>query len=500
MHTRPPYFVPLFVLAVVLGLAAWYWQSVGAMVFIWNHSETFMHGYLVLPISAWLLWRDRAQWLTLPLRPCPFALVVLLGMGFLWLLAELAATASPGQFALVGMMISLVWLLLGTAALRAMAFPLAFLFFAVPFGEFMMPVLMQHTADFTITALRLTGIPVYREGLQFHIPSGQWSVVEACSGLRYLIASVMVGVLYAYLTYRSLRRRILFVIVSIVVPVIANWFRAYMIVMLGHLSGNKLAVGVDHLIYGWVFFGMVMLAMFWIGGRWREDHLPLPEKASGDGGGQAYAWPKGLLTMGLAAALLWKPLAYLLLAPSGVAVQLPPVAVALGWQAGAAPVWQPEYNNPSAVLNQSFSKDGKKVGLYIGYYRDQGEARELINVQNQLVRSDNNEYSQIGWGGVSAQWAGHEFKAARALMRSRHDRFVVWHWFWVDGRLTSSAYMAKIYLALAHLRGVGDDSAVVMVHTPQNESGERSDEVLHDFLKDMGPQIEQALAAARAEQ
>jgi hypothetical protein len=59
--------------------------------------------------------------------------------------------------------------------------------------------------------------------------------------------------------------------VSIIVPIIANWLRAYMIVMLGHLSGNRLAVGVDHLIYGWVFFGVVILAMFWIGARWRED-------------------------------------------------------------------------------------------------------------------------------------------------------------------------------------------------------------------------------------
>ena len=101
-------------------------------------------------------------------------------------------------------------------------------------------------------------------------------MVEACSGVRYLIASVMVGTLFAYLTYQSLARRIAFVAVSFLVPVLANWLRAYMIVMLGHLSGNKLAVGVDHLIYGWVFFGVVMLLMFWIGARWREDEPKLP--------------------------------------------------------------------------------------------------------------------------------------------------------------------------------------------------------------------------------
>ena len=74
-----------------------------------------------------------------------------------------------------------------------------------------------------------------------------------------IIASLTVGTLFAYLSYRSLNRRLIFVGVAFAVPVIANWMRAYMIVMIGHLSGNKLAVGVDHLIYGWVFFGKMCI-------------------------------------------------------------------------------------------------------------------------------------------------------------------------------------------------------------------------------------------------
>ena len=141
-----------------------------------------------------------------------------------------------------------------------MLFPLAFLFFAAPVGEFLMPWLMARTADFTVFALRLSGIPVYREGLHFIIPSGSWSIVEACSGVRYLIASLMAGTLFAYFNYRSLRRRLLFVVVALLVPIVANWLRAYFIVLFGHLSDNKLAVAADHLIYGWVFFGVVIIA------------------------------------------------------------------------------------------------------------------------------------------------------------------------------------------------------------------------------------------------
>ncbi len=173
-----------------------------------------------------------------------------------------------------------MWTLLGAQFVWAAFFPLMFLLFAVPMGEFLIQPLMGVTADFTVAMLQATGIPVYREGMFFSIPSGDWSVVEGCSGLRYLIASITLGVLYAYLTYRSWKRRLLFSIAAMIVPVFANSGRAYMIVMIAHLSDMKLALGVDHYIYGWVFFGIVMLLLFWIGSFWREDDQPEPEFGS----------------------------------------------------------------------------------------------------------------------------------------------------------------------------------------------------------------------------
>jgi exosortase len=152
-----------------------------------------------------------------------------------WWVADRVVVNAAAQFAFTGMLVAGVPAILGWAVARQILFPLAFLFFAVPFGEFMTPFLMQATADFTVGALRFTGIPVYREGQQFVIPTGRWSVIEACSGIRYLMASFMVGSLFAYLNYRSAWKRALFAIAALVVPVLANWLRAYIIVMLGHL-------------------------------------------------------------------------------------------------------------------------------------------------------------------------------------------------------------------------------------------------------------------------
>src|SRR5206468_602671 len=62
---------------------------------------------------------------------------------------------------------------------------------------------------------------------------------------------------------------------------VANWVRAYLIVLLAHLSSNRIAVGVDHLIYGWIFFGVVIGLMYMIGRRWAEPDETTP-RADGE--------------------------------------------------------------------------------------------------------------------------------------------------------------------------------------------------------------------------
>jgi exosortase A len=269
----------LLIFASLVWLFTWYGETTLSTLAIWLRSDTYAHGFLIFPISAYLIWTRRRELLRIQPKPSLLGLIVLAGLGFSWLLADSAEVLVASQYALVAMVPALVWAILGTHVGIAILFPLLFLLFAVPVGEFLLPPMMNFTADFTVAALRITGIPVFREGNFFSVPSGSWSVVEACSGLRYLIASLTLGCLFAYLTYRTVWRRVAFIALSIVVPIIANGFRAYLIVMIGHLSNNKLATGVDHVIYGWVFFGFVMLLLFWVGSRWHE---PIQDRRAKD--------------------------------------------------------------------------------------------------------------------------------------------------------------------------------------------------------------------------
>ena len=482
-----------------------YWSTGRGMVEIWQRSDTFAHGFVVPIISAWLVWRHRTLLVGAKARPALRALVAVALAGFGWLLGELAEVNALRQFAFVALMILAVPVIAGVDVARRLAFPLAFLLFAVPFGEFLLPQLMEWTASFTISALKLSGIPVYREGLHFVIPSGSWSVVEACSGVRYLIASVTVGTLFAYLTYQSVWRRIAFVAISFLVPLVANWLRAYMIVMLGHLSGNKLAVGVDHLIYGWVFFGAVMLLMFWVGAKWREDEpkpgmVAVRTAANGEAARAQSNAAFGIAAVAFMAVALAPMVASRALEgdANAPAPRLAPLGEIAGWTRAASPVttWRPRYQQPPAERFQTFTSDGRAVGVYIAFYRNQSGARKLVSSENVLVASNDPQWLQPAAGQrASGLSAGPETVRTADLTQRGGDRLRVWQWYWVDGRWTDSPIRAKALTAWSQLSGRGDDSAVVILVTPQG-SGQGAAAVADAVLASFAGKAMGAIVAA----
>lgn len=460
----------LFVL--IVWILYWYRDTVAAMVAIWARADTYAHAFVVPPISLWLIWRKRHELGFLWPEPTLWLVFPILATTAFWLMGELTAVNALTQFTFVLILLLAIVSILGFRVSRRIAFPLGFLLFCVPVGDFMVPTLMEWTAWFTVLALRVTGIPAYQEGMQFIIPSGRWSVVEACSGIRYVIASVTVGTLFAYLNYVSLHRRLIFIGVSVIVPVVANWLRAYIIVMLGHLSGNKVAAGVDHLIYGWLFFGIVLLIMFIIGARWSEvpsasKPAPMPHVNIHTPTPPGWTW---LLTVGIALVAAAGPLGFVAIdgnersaAPSLARLTLP-----AGWsEAEPFTNWKPAYANASVERQATYTQEEKTVGLYVGYYRNQDYQRKLVTSTNVLVASNDSAWLVVSGEREEIILDGTPFSVRTAeLLRTdvAGQRLVVWHWYWIDGKLTASDIEAKLLTAIARLRGRGDDSAVIILY------------------------------------
>lgn len=485
--------------AFVLALLAIFYQTLAFTIDTWVSNETYTHGFIIAPISLWLMWRKRHELAALTPQPALWVLVPMLLLGLLWVLGHLGRVMVVQQYSLIGMIIVTVWGLLGTRMARVIAFPLGFLILAVPFGEAFLPPMMEFTANFAIAMLKLTGIPVYREGLYFSIPSGNWSVVEACSGLRYLISSITLGLLYAYLTYRSPLKRGVFVVLSVVVPIIANGFRAYMIVMIGHLSGMKYAVGVDHLLYGWVFFGLVMLILFWIGSYWREDLEEMPPATTLSVAQPILRafWVLGIALLAVAGA--WRAYGAMQDAAlkGGPPTVLPSLVLNQAWTP-RAPLseWKPHFQNPDVIVNQSYARDASSVMLYLGYYENQTQEQELIRSQNVLVSTTDKAWSQIAERKKQIRLGGQQLEIIESELRGPNQRLLVWHWYWVDGVLTVNDYRVKWQEASSRLLGRGDHAAVIILAAPFEDNPADVARVLADFAAAANGPVQDALRQA----
>jgi exosortase A len=486
-------------LALVLAV---FWSTTASMVDIWWRVETFTHGFLVIPAVLGFVWMRRAELAAIPVRPFPWALIPLAGAGLLWLLGELSSSLAPAQLAMVAMVPGAIAAVFGWRWVRALAFPLAFLFFAVPFGEFMVPTLIDLTADFTVAAIEASGVPIYREANNFVIPSGRWSVVEACSGIRYLIASVMLGSLYAWIVYRSPLRRAAFIGAAIAVPLVANWLRAYGIVMLGHLSDNRIATGVDHLIYGWLFFGVLMFAMFWVGARWREEPAPA-DAGNGDASGPMAPMAAGrrpaIVHVLLVAAVIavW-PVAHASLLHGSDRNPLTDVTVAPanGWRAVEPTMvdgWRPDVDGAAREQVLTFAKEGRQVTVYLALYRNQRQGSELVSSTNQLVYQDNERWMLVDRRSVVVSDAVGEHRANFGLIRGQGALVAAAGWYWLGSTRTVSNAAAKIDLALDRLLMRGDTSAWVAIATPADESLRDAGPVLEAFVRDMGASLHHGL-------
>ncbi len=479
--------------ASLLAMLALYGDTAAAMAAIWWRSDTYAHGMLVAPIVVYMLATRREELARLTPHPAWGGVMALLALACGWAFAGAAEVGVVQQFALVMMIPALVWALMGAQLVRAAAFPLAYLLFAVPVGESLVVPLQDFTAAFTVRALQFTGIPVFWEGHFITIPSGNFEVAEACSGIRYLIASAALGCLYAYLSYRALWRRLAFILLALVLPVIANGIRAYGIVMIAHLSDMKLATGVDHIVYGWLFFGLVVLFMFWLGRLWMEPLAAAPAPVAAVAGGPLRPpfTAAGLALLALAVGLL---LALRVAHVAPVAVPALAAPQVPGWQdRGPAADWTTHYPGAARELKRRYvaGDGGARVELFVAAYAG-------ARGDGTLVSSTNLVYDPAQW--IHAGDARLELATPQGPLVLHEQRLIhgdarrtVWYWYQLGARTETRPVVAKLLQAREALAGRSTVDAVVAVATEADADPQLARVRLEHFLVAALPGIRQAL-------
>jgi EpsI family protein len=412
-----------------------------------------------------------------------------------WLFAAFLDLNEGRQLALVAMFEVVLLVALGPQVFRRLLAPLLFLFFLVPSGAFLVPSLQVVTSKIVVAGLHVLHIPVFSDGNMIDIPEGDFEIAEACAGLRFLIASAVFGCFFAVVMYRSYWRRALFIALSLAVPIGANGMRALGIIVLAHLEGSATAVEADHVLYGWLFFSLVIVMLIAIGMTFveRGDGRPPVSSAPAPGlpGPTSPAW-RFVVAVTAATLVAVAGPAYASLLDNEFATSASPSAgspqVAPPWHpvADADIGWRPVVFGADRQLLESFAEPGSRVVVrFIAFYRLRAIGNALTNSENRIA--DDNLWRVAQRGVAEFSLAGEKLNATSTQIVSGPRRRLVWSFYLVDGEIVQGLLRAKLLQARAVLLHRAPLAAFVAVSASMDDPDDGAVGQLERFLQATEP-------------
>lgn len=364
------------------------WPSVTSLQEIWERVHDYEYGYLVAAISvAWLGVIARRQW-AVAAQPSLAGAGLLAMALFVWLVGFNAGSQIMHQLLLPVVIWAAVLAACGPHVARRALVPVAFLYFAVPIWESLLPILQRVSVTATEAILAGLGVPAKVEEYSVTIPEGTFQIIEGCSGKRYFVVALAMAVLAAHLNHLQRWRLVGFVAVVGVLALVANWIRIVVVISAGHLTDMQhYLVAVEHKSLGNAIFVVLVGIVFLLARRLAPDAVP------GAQGPEAGAMEELSFSSGRAALpfLLLGVLAVLLQFRSGATASPPGLAglpLATGaWQGPLppAPTWMPHYIGPDAERRASYRSAEGRVEVYVNVYGEQRQGRELVGYGNALL-------------------------------------------------------------------------------------------------------------------
>ncbi len=383
-----------------------------AMADQWWNSSTYNHILLIPPIVGWQVWLRVPQLAQLTPRAWWPGLILFAGAAAVWLLGTLGGLNLASQAGTVAMLIAAIAAILGPQIAAALAFPLGYLLLIVPFGDEFVPVLQTITAKLTVALIHFTGVRATISGVFIDTPAGLFEVAEACSGVKFLVAMAAFGLLVANICFTSRVRRAVLMGTALAVPILANGVRAWGTIYVAQFKGAAYAGSFDHIVYGWIFFALVIalvIALAWpffdraidapmIDVAALEASVPLARLSS------MTVAPLTAIAALLALATgvqVWGQSASRLVAPVPAHIALPDVP---GWQrADYTPRvwWEPRASGADhRLLGRYVDAHGHAVDVFFALYGRQEQGREAGGFGQGALTPDS------GWAWAATTFAG----------------------------------------------------------------------------------------------
>ncbi len=397
----------LLIAGLLLAVALVYWPSARALAGLWSDTDahTYTHGPVILAASLWLIVSSSARLAQAPVRSDLRALAALVLLSAIWLVFWKAGLQDLHLMLLPPIAFMAILAVLGWRAARLCLFPVAYLYFALPFWGQMNGFLQNLTVKVMGILIWLIGLPAYTTGNLVHVPAGVFEIAHGCSGLHYLIVGLALAALYGELMEHSIAKRLAGLGLMTAVAVGANWVRVFTIIVAGYATDMKtFLVTVDHYWFGWGVFAVAIALFFWIAARMdrptrvavAREPAALPSRAPGLAVSPSI-YAAALACMGVLPALVHGLDRSTSPASSALSIAWPQSQA--GWR-GPLPAesssWAPEFHGASSVGKRMYvDAEGGEIELFTALYATQQQGAELVAYNNSILGGDE-ERSALG--------------------------------------------------------------------------------------------------------
>ena len=486
----------------IVALVGLFWGSVTSAVTLWWNMPTYNYAFLIIPISAYLIWRKRDELRAETPSGSLWGVATVAIFGLAWLLADVAEITEGRHLAFVGMVLGILLACLGWRVFKILSFPFLYLLLLVPTGTFALPLLQEIATRIASSIIQFVGIPVYTDGFFIEVPSGRYHVEPGCAGMNLILASAALAPLYAYLLFRSLWKRLVVVVLALALAIITNGVRIAGIISITHWGGPRVSIVDDHLIFGWALFAVVLFLAGYLGSYFADSEadaspnkkgLPLRSDAS----------PKQWQTV-IAGALSLLIVTFVFFFAEGVrsssaalaSYSFPTRVDIPGWHDVKASDWSPAFANADLQIQQGYGRNGQTVDLFVAAYSRQGPGHKMIVYDNRIV--DQTRWRVLRQSRRTIDVGVRTLPIIELVAASGDQRRSIWLLYWVDGTFTANPVVAKLLEVKAKLLSADQRAAVVAIATPPTFKG--SDDVaLQSFLRDAFKPVEGLLTTpARA--
>ena len=489
-------------LIVACGFVWLFWQVLVKLVRDWGADENYSHGFLVVPLAAYIVWQNRERMAAIPVRPSRAGLVLVLGSLVTLAAGLVGAELFLTRVAMLGTLAGAVLFVLGPRHLKALWFPLLLLALAIPipaiiFNQITFPLqlLASRFGEFAISACR---IPVLREGNVITLARTTLEVAEACSGIRSLVSLVTLALVWGYFTGSPAWLRWLLALCALPIAIFANAMRVAGTGIASHFIGPEAAQGFLHTFSGWMVFivaGALMLLVDrfarWAGPRissrlaaGAEPQQTVSEAAPAAGrAGGVLARSAIVCACLVAAALSLGALTRTDEVKLSQSLKGLPLRVGSWEGRDGAPLDQgildtlgvDEYVNRGYV-----APDKLWVSLYVGYYHSQRQGQTVHSPLHCMPGSGWQPMQRARVGIVPPPaFGGGQVDVNRMIIQRGLDRRLVLYWYQSRDRIVASEYWQKIYTVVDAMRHNRSEGSLVRVMVPvvsEDAAGEQAAE------------------------